>query len=205
MGFFPLKTVITQWLVNICCKQQPALQSLLFCSGSSLSYPVIHSPVPLLFINLICYIRPLHINTTGMNNNGPIIIIEDDKDDQMLLTEVFNKLNYPNEPMFFTDGEAALNFLNDTDIVPFLILSDINLPKLDGFALRSKIKMDAKLQLKCIPYLFFSTASNQRAVIDAYSLSVQGFFIKQSRFEELEKTIVVIMEYWKRCASPNNF
>jgi CheY-like chemotaxis protein len=140
-----------------------------------------------------------------MNSKGPVIIIEDDEDDQEMLTEVFEKLGYSNEIRFFGDGQAALDFLNTTDIIPFLILSDINLPKLDGFALRSKIKMDAKLQLKCIPYLFFSTASNQNAVIDAYSLSVQGFFIKQNSMAELEKTISVIMEYWRRCASPNNF
>ncbi len=140
-----------------------------------------------------------------MNSNGPVIIIEDDQDDQLLLGEVFEKLGYPNEPIFFKDGETALAFLDSTDVIPFLILSDINLPKLDGFALRSKIKMDAKLQLKCIPYLFFSTASSQRTVVDAYSLSVQGFFIKQNKMDELERTIVVIMEYWKRCVSPNNF
>ena len=140
-----------------------------------------------------------------MNSRGPVIIIEDDEDDQEMLTEVFKKLGYSNEIYFFTDGQAALDFLNATDLIPFLILSDINLPKLDGFALRSKIKTDAKLQLKCIPYLFFSTASSQKAVIDAYSLSVQGFFVKQNSMAELEKTISVIMEYWKRCASPNNF
>lgn len=140
-----------------------------------------------------------------MNSNGPVIIIEDDADDQEILKEVFQKLNYGNEVCFFSDGQAALDFLNSTDALPFIILSDINLPKLDGFALRNKIKMDAKLQLKCIPYLFFSTASNQKAVVDAYSLSVQGFFIKQNSMAELEKTISVIMEYWKRCVSPNNF
>src|SRR5215218_23097 len=140
-----------------------------------------------------------------MNNNGPVIIIEDDADDQDVLQEVFKKLNYPNEILFFADGQEALDFLNTTDRTPFLILSDINLPKLDGFALRNKIKMDAKLQLKCIPYLFFSTASNQKAVVDAYSLSVQGFFIKQNSMAELEKTISVIMEYWQRCIAPNNF
>jgi CheY-like chemotaxis protein len=140
-----------------------------------------------------------------MNRNGPIIILEDDTDDQELLSQTFKNLKYPNELMFFVDGHKALEFLNSSDITPFLILSDINLPKLDGFALRSKIRMDAKLQLRCIPYLFFSTALNQDAVINAYSLSVQGFFTKQNSIAELEKTITVIMEYWKRCASPNNF
>lgn len=142
---------------------------------------------------------------TFMNNKGPIIVIEDDEDDQELLKLVFEKLQYPNKLQFFMDGQEALDYLNRTDITPFLILSDINMPKLDGFALRSKIKMDAKLQLKCIPYLFFSTASSQKSVIDAYSVSVQGFFIKQNTFEELSKTISVIMEYWLRCAAPNKF
>lgn len=140
-----------------------------------------------------------------MNSNGPVIIIEDDIDDKEMLEEVFQKLKYTNKLIFFTDGEAALDFLNQSHIVPFLILSDINMPKLDGFALRNKIKMDAQLQIKCIPYLFFSTASSQKAVVDAYSLSVQGFFIKQYKMEELEKTIFVIMEYWSRCVAPNNF
>jgi CheY-like chemotaxis protein len=122
-----------------------------------------------------------------------------------MLQEVFNKLNYPNEIIFFPDGQQALDFLNRTDIIPFLILSDINMPKLDGFALRSKIHTDAALQVKCIPYLFFSTASNQKAVIDAYSLSVQGFFVKQNTISKLEKTISIIMEYWKTCVAPNDF
>lgn len=140
-----------------------------------------------------------------MNKNGPVIVIEDDDDDQALLTEVFKKLNYGNQLIFFSDGQAALDFLNKKDITPFLILSDINMPKLDGFALRNKIKLDEKLQVRCIPYLFFSTAVSQAAVIDAYSASVQGFFVKQNSMAELEKTITVIMEYWKRCSAPNNF
>ena len=140
-----------------------------------------------------------------VNKSGPIIIIEDDADDQEVLTEIFKKLNYPNKILFFFDGQDALDFINKSSDSPFLILSDINMPKLNGFALREKLKTDAKLNIKCIPYLFFSTALSQKSVIDAYSLSVQGFFVKQNSMSELEKTIFVIMEYWRRCAAPNDF
>ena len=140
----------------------------------------------------------------GTKNLGPIIVIEDDMDDQELLREVFQKINYPNIVRYFNEGESALEYLNRTDVIPFLILSDINMPVLDGFALRDKVKIDAKLQVKCIPYLFFTTASDQQVIIDAYSKSVQGFFIKPSSMASLEKTITVIMEYWALCASPNN-
>lgn len=138
-----------------------------------------------------------------MNTRGPVIVIEDDKDDQEMLRDAFAKLDYPNEVCFFDNGKLALDYLNRTDIIPFLILSDINMPVLDGFALRDKVKMDAKLQLKCIPYLFFTTANNQDIIIDAYSKSVQGFFIKPNSIAVLENTIKVIMEYWSLCASPN--
>jgi CheY-like chemotaxis protein len=140
-----------------------------------------------------------------MNSDGPVIIIEDDIDDKDMMIEVFQELGYSNQLLFFFDGQQALDFLNSSDVIPFIILSDINMPKLDGFALRDKIKMDAKLQMKCIPYLFFSTASSQKTVVDAYSLSVQGFFVKQSSMAELGKTITVIMEYWKRCVAPKHF
>ncbi|GAC1384084.1 MAG: response regulator [Ginsengibacter sp.] len=137
-------------------------------------------------------------------NAGPVIVIEDDIDDQEILTEVFKKLDYGNEVIFFSDGHAALDYLNKTDIVPFLILSDINLPKLSGFELRDKIRIDEKLDVKCIPYLFFTTASNQKVVIEAYSKSVQGFFIKPNKVSELENTIRIIMDYWKCCVSPKS-
>jgi len=140
-----------------------------------------------------------------LNTNGPVIIIEDDSDDQDFLKEIFRSLNYSNEIIFFSDGNKAIDFLNRTDIIPFLILSDINMPKLDGFALRDKIRTDAKLHIKCIPYLFFSTASSQKAVVDAYSMSVQGFFLKENSLAELEETVRVIMEYWKKCVAPNSF
>jgi CheY-like chemotaxis protein len=140
-----------------------------------------------------------------VNKNGPIIIIEDDVDDQEFLTETFQKLNYQNKILFFFDGQEALDYIDKSNELPFLILSDINMPKLNGFELRDKLKTDSKLSNKCIPYLFFSTAANQKAVIDAYSQSVQGFFVKPISMTELEKTISAIMEYWRRCAAPNDF
>ncbi|MCE7065169.1 response regulator [Dyadobacter sp. CY326] len=140
-----------------------------------------------------------------MNKNGEIIIIEDDADDQFFLEEAFVSLNYSNKRVYFSDGLAALEYLHNANSLPFLILSDINLPKLNGFELRNKLNNDAELKLKCIPYLYFTTALNQQAVIDAYSMSAQGFFVKTADLDDLQDTLRVIMEYWMKCAAPNNF
>lgn len=129
-----------------------------------------------------------------MNKNGPVIVVEDDADDQEILTDIFQKLKYPNEILFFYDGQQALDFLNKTDIIPFIILSDINVPILNGFELRSKLKVDAQLALKCIPYLYLTTSASQKMILDAYSVSTQGFFIKENSIAEISKTISLIME-----------
>ncbi|MBA3682576.1 MAG: response regulator [Bacteroidetes bacterium] len=139
-----------------------------------------------------------------MNVNGPVIIIEDDPDDQFLFAEAFKSLNYKNKLIFFINGDEAFEYLNRKDVVPFLIMSDINMPKISGFELRKQIQTNEALVTKCIPYLFFTTASDQKSVIDAYSMSVQGFFVKQNSVIELEKTLSVIMQYWVRCVAPND-
>lgn len=138
-----------------------------------------------------------------MNKTGPIIIIEDDKGDQALLLEVFEELNFINEIFFFRDGEKALEYLTISATEPFIILSDINMPKLNGLELREKIHLNEDLRIKCIPYLFFSTSTEQKFVVDAYSKSVQGFFVKPYSFEELKQTVKIIVEYWQKCESPN--
>lgn len=137
-----------------------------------------------------------------MNKNGPIIVIEDDPDDQEILVDIFEKLDYKNPVIYFSDGEHALEYLMKTDVKPFLILSDINMPKLSGFELREKIYVNEHLNLKCIPYLFFTTTSSQKAVVQAYSQSVQGFFVKANDFNKLQATIKRIVEYWQECEAP---
>lgn len=43
-----------------------------------------------------------------MNKKGPVIVIEDDPDDQAFLEHVFENLDYPNKIIFFDDGEKAM-------------------------------------------------------------------------------------------------
>lgn len=140
-----------------------------------------------------------------MNKQGPIIIIEDDLDDQSILEEIFNTLGYENEIVYFTDGNEALDYLNRNDVQPFLILSDINMPRINGFELRNSIFTNEQLKTKCIPYLFFTTGANKKFVIDAYALSVQGFFLKSSSIQDLENTIRKIIEYWQECIAPSQY
>jgi hypothetical protein len=61
------------------------------------------------------------------------------------------------------------------------------------------------LQGKCIPYQFFTMSVSKDAVVEPYSMSAQGFFMKENNVAELEKTVSILVEYWKRCFSPNQY
>ena len=60
-----------------------------------------------------------------MNKTGPIVVIEDDADDQETFKDVFAELKVENEVLFFANGEIALKYLVESTVQPFLILSDI--------------------------------------------------------------------------------
>ncbi len=138
-----------------------------------------------------------------MNKSGQIIIVEDDPDDQEILGDLFKKLNYNNEVVFFNDGEEAFTYISKPEVTPFLILSDINMPRLSGMQLRDKIHAHEDLQMKSIPFIFFTTTANKNFVIEAYYKSVQGFFQKPNTLEDMECSIRLIIDYWNECISPN--
>jgi CheY-like chemotaxis protein len=137
-----------------------------------------------------------------MNLNGNIVIIEDDLEDREILEEVFSivieKNNYDNKIVMFDNGEDAIKFLRDTEDSPFLIVSDINMPKYDGFQVRQVIFDDQKLRDKCVPYIFLTTSGdNSDFMRKAYALSIQGYFTKPNDYREYEQLITDIVRYWK--------
>lgn len=137
-----------------------------------------------------------------MHNLGPIVLIEDDEDDLDLFRDIFKDLDIKNEIVFFQDGGLALQYLIETKAEPFIIFSDIDMPRLSGMELRAKLHENEDLRMKSIPYLFFTTTAEQKHVIEAYSKSIQGFFIKPTNYDEFKEMIKSIIEYWQKCVSP---
>jgi len=140
-----------------------------------------------------------------MNKKGAIIVIEDDKDDRELMQSVFDALEVKNEIIFFSDGSAALDHLNDFTVQPFLILSDVNLPKVSGLELKKIIQKNTLARLRRIPFIFFTTSPDKKSMQDAYSESVQGFFVKPGDYNHLKEIIKTILFYWQECQSPEYY
>ncbi len=134
----------------------------------------------------------------------PIVIVEDDADDQYFIRTICEKLGVTAELIFFDDGLKALDYLQTTQQKTFLILSDINMPIMNGLELRRSIQENEKLRKKSIPFVFLSTAARPKEVEEAYNLTVQGFFLKASQLSDMEKSLELIFNYWLKCKHPNS-
>ena len=139
-----------------------------------------------------------------MSKRGPIIILEDDKDDQEIIKEIFQNLNIENQILLFENGVPALEYLITTSDQLFLILCDVNMPGMNGLELRRQVDKNKELKLKSIPFVFLTTTVADRSVKEAYEMSVQGFFKKPTSFKDFEALISSIYDYWQQCRHPNN-
>jgi CheY-like chemotaxis protein len=138
-----------------------------------------------------------------MVKKGAIIVIEDDHDDQQILRDIFKELNVKNEILFFDESNTAYNHLMSITEKPFIIICDINMPKMNGIELKQRIDSTDHLRKKAIPFVFLTTSDQQQTVDDAYRLTnLQGYFKKGTSMEEIKKRIHFIMEYWQEAVHP---
>jgi CheY-like chemotaxis protein len=139
-----------------------------------------------------------------MNTFEPIIIVDDDIDDHFIFSEMARKIKLDNELIFFRNGLDVLTYLRITKQKPFIIFCDINMPQMDGLELRREIHDDEQLRRKSIPFIFYTTAASNQQIDAAYGLTVQGFFLKESSFQDSENTFKLIVDYWSKCRHPNS-
>ncbi|WP_264537411.1 response regulator [Flavobacterium sp. N1736] len=130
------------------------------------------------------------------SNNLHIIIAEDDEDDADVITEIFKKNPNFDKVSLVSNGEELLNYLkNSSNEVPDVILTDINMPIVDGIeALQEILNTDV---LKTIPCFIYSTSINPAYKEKCDLLGVKAYLIKPysiEGFEEIPKQIIKIIE-----------
>jgi CheY-like chemotaxis protein len=137
--------------------------------------------------------------------SGPILLIDDDADDKDIFLDILQELQITNLVIWFQDCESAFSHLQETKEQPFIIFCDLNLPGVSGIECKRRIDEHKELRKKSIPFVFFSTTTDQTTVNEAYTqMTVQGFFRKPSSFSELKNLVRLITDYWDHCKHPNS-
>jgi CheY-like chemotaxis protein len=120
-----------------------------------------------------------------MKNQKDIIILiaEDDDGHAELITEGLRDTGLKNEIIRFQDGLDLWNYLTSQcreDMLEnnqeFLILLDINMPRMDGVTVLEKIKSD--ICLKDIPVMMLTTTEDPREVEKCYQLGCNVYITK---------------------------
>jgi CheY-like chemotaxis protein len=134
-----------------------------------------------------------------MRRKGPIVVVDDDPDDQYLYSKAFEKLHLENQIIVFDNGMDALEYFEKTAVDPFIILCDINMPIMDGLQLREAMCSNPSVCKKNIPFIFMSTSARQSDIDKATSLYTHGFFQKEISYERHESILKRIIDYWDSC------
>ena len=132
--------------------------------------------------------------------NSPIVLVEDDGDDCEILVKIFKEIGVLNNIRCFPNPVKAIEYLKTTSEVPFLIISDINMPIMDGLAFKRIIDEDPMISSKRIPFVFLSTAKENNLIDESFHHSVQGYFEKPNDVNSLKEIAKAIVVYWKHGA-----
>ena len=125
-----------------------------------------------------------------------ILLVEDNQDDIDLTKRALKKSKYAGEIKLevATDGVEAIEYLNNDSEKPFLVLLDLNLPRVNGFQVLRKIKNDDIL--KFIPLIILTSSREKEDMIKSYELGANGYIQKPIDFNNFIDVIRKIGEYW---------
>ena len=139
----------------------------------------------------------------NLNNQQDVWIIDDDGEDHDLITEIFKETKLPYPLNFFTSGKEMLNVLAKASEAPFMIISDVNLPAMDGFELREKLLASHNNKFHSVPFIFWSNTASETQIRKAFELRCHGFFIKEPNYNDWKVSLIHIIEYWRRSCTPS--
>jgi CheY-like chemotaxis protein len=132
----------------------------------------------------------------------PIVLAEDDEDDQLIVRRAFEKARFRSPLHIVDNGQELMRYLrgekeysNRQDYpLPGLILLDLNMPVMNGEDALAEIKADRELQH--IPVVILTTTDDQTGVNRCYELGASTFITKPVTFTGFLDVVSKLQLYW---------
>lgn len=119
-----------------------------------------------------------------------VLIVDDSAAIRKILQRVLVQADVPlGQVVEAGDGEEALARLRETPVG--LILSDINMPKMDGLQFLSAVKGDARL--RSVPVIMVTTEGGSSKVMEAVNLGAAGYVKKPFTAEQIKEKLAGII------------
>ncbi len=137
-----------------------------------------------------------------MISKGTILLVEDNRDDELLTLRAFQKNRIVNPIAAVHDGQEALDYLfasgsyaeRDKDDLPVIILLDLKLPKVNGLEVLREIRSNERTRV--IPVIILTTSAEDEDVIGSYARGANSYIRKPVDFTEFVEAVRTLGNYW---------
>ena len=129
-----------------------------------------------------------------------ILLLEDDDGDAKAIQRALRKAKVVNPIVRAIDGVEALEMIEGKNsqkplTEPFMMLVDINMPRMDGIEFLRHIREQPRLK-RAIAFVL-TTSSRDEDVIAAYDLNVAGYVLKDNAGKDFLNLIEQLDCYWR--------
>jgi len=131
-----------------------------------------------------------------------ILIVDDDEIDVQSFKRTFAKLKIANPVYRARDGVEGLEILRSRNVpAPYIILLDINMPRMNGLEFLNQLRQDPMLTSAVVFILTTSVADED--IFEAYRLHVAGYIPKQEMDSQFLTVIGFLDHYWRVVELPH--
>ncbi len=131
-----------------------------------------------------------------------ILLAEDSEADAKIALRAFNSASRPSVIHVARDGQEALDYLYGRGMYadrkayakPDLLLLDLNMPRVDGFAVIEALKKDP--EMREIPIVIMTTSRNSGDVLRAYRAGAASYIPKPADYTEFAGSVERFCIYW---------
>ena len=139
---------------------------------------------------------------SGLETKKIVLLVEDNPDDEELTRMAFESSHLLNELVVVRDGAEALDFLfmrgvhanRDPEIVPQVILLDLNLPKISGLDVLRALRDDPRTSM--IPVVVLTSSKEEEDVVRSYQLGANAYVRKPVDFAEFSEAATQLGVFW---------
>jgi CheY-like chemotaxis protein len=131
-----------------------------------------------------------------------ILLVEDNPDDEALAIRALSRHHIGNDVVVARDGVEALDYLfglgthagRDVSSKPTVVLLDLKLPRVDGLEVLRRLRADERTKL--LPVVVLTTSSEDKDLLDSYSLGCNSYIRKPVDFLQFSEAIRQLGMYW---------
>lgn len=130
----------------------------------------------------------------------PILLVEDNPDDEALALRAFKKLNISNEVIVARDGVEALDYLLGADpaterpLLPAVILLDLKLPRIDGLQVLQRIRENDRTRI--LPVVILTSSREEQDMVQGYNLGANSYVRKPVDYNQFVQAVSELGIFW---------